>query len=241
MPQLVFTVDSALLSEIGEKLVETAHIALVELVKNAYDADARQVSVRILPQARGGPEIHVVDDGSGMNFEEVKRYWMKIATTNKARDQVSRRYGRPRTGSKGIGRFSCRRLGTRLRLVTVGALDDGKLEETQVEFDWLGFRPGTDISTVRCEGQRKELSEGTTGTTLVISASPIDEWRKRGYDYLKRQLAVLAANRGTKRRGFDEDPGFNVKLEAPGFSETISNLREALLSAGWGHLTVKVA
>jgi hypothetical protein len=44
MAKLVFTVDSALLSELGEKLVETPHIALVELVKNAYDADAQHVS-----------------------------------------------------------------------------------------------------------------------------------------------------------------------------------------------------
>src|SRR5881397_2544636 len=98
MAELIFTVDSALLSEIGEKLVETAHIALVELVKNAYDADAQAVTVRIIPQAAGGPEIHVVDDGSGMTFEQVQRYWMKIATTNKRVNAVSTRYGRPRTG-----------------------------------------------------------------------------------------------------------------------------------------------
>src|ERR1035441_4647890 len=167
MPQLVFTVDSALLSEIGEKLVETAHIALVELVKNAYDADAREVFVRIIPQAKGGPEIHVIDDGSGMTFQDVQRYWMKIATTNKSANTLSTRYGRPRTGSKGIGRFSCRRLGTNLRLLTVGVLEDHGLEETEVEFDWLSFKPGTDISTVTCEGHRSKIAEGKTGTTLI--------------------------------------------------------------------------
>ena len=241
MPELVFTVDSALLSEIGEKLVESAHIALVELVKNAYDADAQQLIVKINPQAKGGPEIHVIDDGSGMTLQDVQRYWMKIATTNKKRNDVSARYGRPRTGSKGIGRFSCRRLGTNLRLLTVGVLEDHGLEETEVEFDWLSFKPGTDISTVTCEGHRSKIAEGKTGTTLIISGSSTDEWSKRGYDYVKRQLAVLAANRGTKRRGFDEDPGFNVRLEAPGFHENITNLRESLLSAGWGDLTVSVA
>ena len=240
MPELVFTVDSALLSEIGEKLVESAHIALVELVKNAYDADAQQLIVKINPQAKGGPEIHVIDDGSGMTLQDVQRYWMKIATTNKKRNDVSARYGRPRTGSKGIGRFSCRRLGTHLRLLTVGAVEDHGLEETEVTFNWSRFQPGTDISTVTCPGHTKRLSEGKTGTTLIISGSLTDEWRKRGYDFVKRQLAVLAANRGAKRRGFDEDPGFNVRLEAPGFHESISNLREALLIAGWGDLTVKV-
>jgi hypothetical protein len=49
MPTLTFTVDSALLAELGEKLVESAHVALVELVKNSYDADATKVTVRFTP------------------------------------------------------------------------------------------------------------------------------------------------------------------------------------------------
>src|SRR5438876_11256153 len=106
MEQLTFTVDSALLSELGEKLVETPHIALVELVKNAYDADATEVKVKIVPDAPYGPKVQVADNGSGMTFREVENYWMRIATTHKRDHQRSRRYGRLRTGEKGIGRFS---------------------------------------------------------------------------------------------------------------------------------------
>jgi signal transduction histidine kinase len=239
MAELTFTVDSALLSELGEKLVETAHIALVELVKNAYDADATEVMVKIIPQERGGPEIQVIDNGTGMTFTEVDRYWMRIATAHKVDQHVSKRYGRARTGSKGIGRFSCRRLGARLELVTTAA-SNGRFERTVVAFDWLKFKPGKEISTVKCEGHKKNLDAAETGTTLIISGSPIDEWSKRGYDFVQRQLAVLAASRGRKRSGFEEDPGFNVRLEAPGFNEEISNLRERLLTAGWGDITVKV-
>lgn len=240
MEELTFTVDSALLSELGEKLVETAHIALVELVKNAYDADATQVAVKIVPDSPRGPHVHVVDNGSGMNFRDVQNYWMRIATTHKREHEVSQRYGRPRTGSKGIGRFSCRRLGSRLRLLTTAALDEGRFEQTEVSFDWLKFKPGREITAIKCEGSRKQLEHASPGTTLIISGSRVDEWSKRGYDFLKRQLAVLAASRGRRRPGFEEDPGFNVSLEAPGFSEKISNLRERLLSAGWGELKVRV-
>ena len=240
MPELVFTVDNALLSELGEKLVESAHIALVELVKNAYDADATQVEVKIVPDARRGPCVQVSDNGSGMTFDDVKDYWMRIATTHKASEGLSNRYGRPRTGSKGIGRFSCRRLGTQLRLVTTARVDRGHCEKTEVDIDWSKFKPGDEIGTITCEGTRNVVNDGTSGTTLVISGSRTDEWSKRGYDYLKRQLAVLAANRGRKRQGFEEDPGFNISLDAPGFNETITNLRERLLSAGWGELTVRV-
>lgn len=240
MAELVFTVDSALLSELGEKLVESAHIALVELVKNAYDADATMVMVRISPDPPRGPVVQVTDNGSGMTFRDVKNYWMKIATTHKTTEGLSARYGRPRTGSKGIGRFSCRRLGTRLRLVTVAALSGAGFERTEVKIDWTKFRPGEEISTIRCEGNHEALASAAPSTTLVIEGSPEDEWSKRGYDFLKRQLAVLAANRGRKRRGFEEDPGFNISLEAPGFNETITNLRERLLSAGWGDIEIRV-
>jgi signal transduction histidine kinase len=258
MPRLTFTVDSALLSELGEKLVETPHIALVELVKNAYDADATATTVKIIPNPTieddviknrsvttqnvgrpPGPEIHIIDNGSGMTFEDVKNYWMRIATTHKQTRDVSPRYGRPRTGSKGIGRFSCRRLGTRLKLVTTAAVN-GHFEQTEVSFDWLAFKAGDLISVVKPIGLRKTLTDAVTGTILIISGSPVDEWKKQGYDFLKRQLAVLTANRGRKRSGFEEDPGFNVSLEAPGFNEEITNLRDRLLSSGWGDLTINV-
>jgi signal transduction histidine kinase len=239
MAELTFTVDSALLSELGEKLVETVHIALVELVKNSYDADASLVTVKIVPDSSFGPQVHIFDNGTGMTFKDVENYWMRIATTHKQADQASVLYGRPRTGSKGIGRFSCRRLGTRLKLVTTAAVNS-HFEQTEVLFDWLKFKPGKEISTITCHGERRSVDKASTGTTLVISASPNDEWSKRGYDFLKRQLAVMSANRGRKRPGFHEDPGFNVVLEAPGFNEKISNLREKLLYAGWGDLKVKV-
>ncbi len=240
MAELVFTVDSALLSELGEKLVETPHIALVELVKNAYDADATQVKVKIVPDPPHGPDVYVIDNGSGMTFRDVEKYWMRIATTHKTTHHISQRYGRPRTGSKGIGRFSCRRLGTRLRLLTTAAVGGGRFEQTELMIDWTKFQPGREISTITCEGSHKVVADATRGTTLIIGGSRDDEWSKRGYDFLKRQLAVLAASRGRKRARFEEDPGFNISLEAPGFDEIITNLRERLLSAGWGELKVRV-
>ncbi len=70
MAILKFTVDSALLNELGEKLVETVHIALVELVKNSYDADATDVKIKFIEDPSSGTsELHIIDNGTGMNFE----------------------------------------------------------------------------------------------------------------------------------------------------------------------------
>ena len=240
MEDLTFSVDSALLSELGEKLVETAHIALVELVKNAYDADATNVTVKILPHIAEGPEIQVIDDGTGMTFDDVKKFWMRIATTHKVEQNRSGRFGRPRTGSKGIGRFSCRRLGTKLKLITVARARSGRFERTEVDIDWKAFKPGTEVTTIKCGGSQSISPAGPTGTTLIISGAATDEWTKRGYNFLKRQLVVLVANRGVRRAGFSDDSGFNVGLDAPGFNETIENLRDHLIVAGWGDISATV-
>src|SRR2546428_829863 len=111
-----FTVDSALLGELGEKLVSTVHVALAELVKNGYDADAKLITVQILPVDGKAPRVIITDDGTGMTLEQVRQYWMKIGTVNKVADPQTLLYGRLKTGSKGIGRFACRRLGLKLRL-----------------------------------------------------------------------------------------------------------------------------
>src|SRR6266487_441631 len=91
---------------------------------------------RIESRLRPGPKSapNVIDNGSGMSFADVKNYWMRIATTHKQDRPISQRYGRPRTGSKGIGRFSCRRLGTRLKLVTTTSQNGSGLEQTEVSF-----------------------------------------------------------------------------------------------------------
>lgn len=238
MANLTFTVDSALLSELGEKLVESPHIALIELVRNAYDADASEVIIKIIPNASGGTDVEVSDDGTGMTFDDVRRYWMRIATTHKT-GTVSRKFGRPRTGKKGIGRFACRRLGTNLKLETTAEVGDS-FEETTVLFPWLKFVAGGEITNIECDGKKKAVKTAETGTTLTITGGSEDQWDRRGYNYLKRQLAVLTANRGTRRKGFEDDPGFNVKLEAPGFEEPIENLRDELLTAGWGDLKIEV-
>jgi signal transduction histidine kinase len=67
-----------------------------------------------------------------------------------------------------------------------------------------------------------------------------NEWQARGFEFLQRQLAVLATNRGVSRPGFREDPGFNVRLEAPGLTEQPIDLRETIIDATWGTLTATV-
>ncbi len=240
MTSFTFSVDSALLSELGEKLVESVHVALVELVKNSYDADATGVTIRFTASPQGAPRIEVSDTGSGMSVDDLQKYWMRIATTNKVDNNRSPIYGRWRTGAKGIGRFCCRRLGTHLELITTARVAKAKLERTTMNFSWSDFIAGTNVDSVNCPGSTEQLTDGQTGTTLIISGGDQNEWQVRGWDYLKRQLAVLVANRGARQPGYKEDPGFNITLDAPDFEGEVIDLREQLMQGGWGLLTGKV-
>lgn len=240
-----FSVDSALLRELGEKLVSTVHVALAELVKNSYDADAAKVLVSITPEEDGGPTIVIEDNGSGMTPDDVADFWMRIGTTNKEGAPVSKRFGRLRTGRKGVGRFACRRLGSRLVLETIAAdpnAPDKRTIMTKVSFDWDAFEPGTTVESVPCEGLTTVYNDvRPTGTRLVISGAPSDEWQARGFDYVRRQLAVMASNTGTTRDNFEADPGFSVHFNDPTGDEQQLDLRDRVIEASWGTLEATVA
>ncbi len=127
--ELTFSVDAALLRELGERLVGRPHIALAELIKNSYDADARNVILKFQPDS-----IEIVDDGHGMTFEEFRDFWMRVGTTHKQRLGQSRSLKRPLTGSKGVGRLSVQFLGARVDLATVSSTKTDS--ELLASVDW---------------------------------------------------------------------------------------------------------
>jgi len=116
MPALNFTVDAKLLEELGERLVSKPSIALAELVKNAYDADAHLVEIEFGPEE---DRIRIEDDGHGMTLDEFKHFWMRIGTTHKAEKRVSPYLERHMTGSKGVGRLAVQLLARKLYLRAV--------------------------------------------------------------------------------------------------------------------------
>ena len=130
MATLPFTIDSHLLQELGDRLVGRPHIALAELVKNAYDADANHCEIVVSED-----EIEVWDDGHGMTFDEFRDFWMRIGTTNKVEQQVSRAYGRVLTGSKGIGRLAVQFLGRQVEIVTTSREAASRCVTASVDWD----------------------------------------------------------------------------------------------------------
>ncbi len=146
-----------LLRAFGEELISSEKVAVTELVKNAYDADASLVLVRFVPPLEeGGGAIEVVDDGHGMALETIKDTWMEPGTTFRKQRTHSEGRGRRVLGEKGIGRFAASRLADRLEVVTKRASDP---QEVHVFFDWTQFDDSRYLEDVVAKWWTAEPSE----------------------------------------------------------------------------------
>ncbi len=116
---LHFDVSTGLKSVLGSELITDDEVAIFELVKNSFDADAKLVELYF-----GDSTITIADNGIGMSYEDIKKKWLFVAYSSKResnrgtdfRDDIAER--RNFAGSKGIGRFSSDRLGKHIRLQT---------------------------------------------------------------------------------------------------------------------------
>lgn len=234
-----FSVDSAVLSELGERLVSSTHLALCELIKNSYDADASLCEVSIASLDEDRVTITIKDDGTGMSVQDIEKYWMRIGTTHKRDIPLSPRYGRLRTGRKGIGRFCCRKLGEQLVIETV-IRSGNTYNSTSIDLDWTDFTAGSAIEGIPIHGRTKSDKGFTNGTTLAITGDTGGEWSDKNLNYIRRQMSVLVANQGSHRDGYEMDPGFSLRLVVDDQEQDVADLRDAVINAGWGTLTAYV-
>src|SRR5690606_203245 len=139
MQALNFRVSSHLKSIIGRDLITDDFVAVFELVKNSYDAGASEVNIHFTDSC-----IFIIDNGKGMSYSDLINKWLFVAYSAKQdgteddsrpdyRESIStKRYA----GSKGVGRFSCDRLGELLLLQTKTANED---EINRLEVVWADF------------------------------------------------------------------------------------------------------
>lgn len=141
--QISFKSRARLMPQIGDQLIKNESIALLELVKNAYDADAPDVWVEMwdIDKPDKG-KIIVKDNGDGMDLSIVENSWMEIGTDNKKNlldeyimNDKKSALGRLPMGEKGIGRFGVHKLGSKITLIT---RMKGK-KEVVVKIDWTSF------------------------------------------------------------------------------------------------------
>jgi len=213
---LQFKISSALKNIIGSDLISDDFIAVFELVKNSYDAHATKVEITFENIYSKNAKIIIKDNGKGMNYDDLTNKWLFVAYSAKKegteedsydyRDKI--KVKRAYAGAKGIGRFSCDRLGGELYLETVKDEKNPKVETLLTEWDKFEGNlkeEFVNISVIH-ETIPKSNYDLKHGTVLEISNLKSD-WNKEKFLELKNSLAKLI----NPNNQFEEDE-FSIEL-----------------------------
>ena len=197
------------IAALGRDLVTDDVVAVMELVKNSYDAMATRVDVRIHPAVGSTGDrgyIEVVDNGHGMDYDTIRDVWCVISTPNRAEYPVARsgRSTRAVTGDKGLGRLAAARLGDDMIVRT--KTTSGPTLEVSINWnDLFGVETIEEVS-VRVSRLPKDSFEGRQGTTIRMG-SLRNDWTLPKIDDLEANLARLISPFGVG--------DFAIHLEAP--------------------------
>ena len=200
MDELQFRISSALKDLVGKDLITSDNVAIFELVKNSYDAYASKVVITFADD-----KITIADNGKGMTLEEIRDKWLFVGYSEKKdgaeekerqqsyRDKIKRYYA----GAKGIGRFSCDRLG-RFMTMTTCSKDSNIVERIIV--DWEKFEKDQKIEFANVKVGHEVVNvpisfplQENHGTIIEITGLHDEEtpWTRKHILELKRSLEKL--------------------------------------------------
>ena len=207
-----FRPRARVLQLLGDELIGSPRLAVFELVKNAYDADADEVIVRLELEESGSPRITVTDDGEGMSLDVLRSVWLVPGDDHRRRQRQGRRrsarHHRLPLGEKGLGRFAVHKLGNRITLTT-RALD---CDECVVDVDWneLIAKPFLDEAPVTILVRQPAVFTGaTTGTRIEVSELRPPGWTRREVRSLYNQMTSICSP-------FEGAGEFRAVLQVPG-------------------------
>jgi len=226
METLNFTVDAALLRELGERLVGKPYIALAELVKNSYDADASDVTIELVPEE---DRIGVHDNGHGMNFGEFRDFWMRIGTPHKAEKRMSKYLKRPMTGSKGVGRLAVQLLADQLTMRTVARENGHQWLEASV--DWTEAVEASELTRASATYKRKSSRPPFKRGTSIILRRLKHTWDAEAIEELARELWYLQPPFRSPSARPDEKSRFSIHFVStqPEFEAIFEQQMRAIL------------
>lgn len=228
-----FSVSARVAMQLGRESISNSIVGILELIKNAYDADAETVTLHFSDLDSDQSTLVIDDDGHGMTEQAMVENWLVIGTDNKLRSGQSRRKGRVLTGEKGLGRLGLDRLCT---TTTVQSFTEASEAGIQLDVDWEKYE-GTaqrletiqhPISRVPSKLLRNpttgQLFTKTHGTRLILSGLK-DSWTSGPIDALCSELSLLVSP-------FAGPEDFSIQVYVRGKHHTISST-EMIEAAEW--------
>lgn len=212
--------NSHVLRLLGEELIGDDGLAIFELVKNGYDADANLVAVT-MKLTKEPQTIVVQDDGFGMTLDDLRSKWLVLATDSKRGDQRRRRspiHNRLPLGEKGVGRVAAFKLGRQLSVVT------RKIGEREcalnINLDEL-IGQGTFLDQLSVEIEEREepvvFTGEDSGTRIEIGDLYRKNWLRGDLRKLNRLITSLSSP-------FETQDSFAVALSVPGRAKDLEGM-----------------
>ena len=222
--QRSFSITPRVIAHLGEDLIKNESIALLELVKNSYDAYASHCKVYFHYEGDNISRIEVEDDGGGMSVDVIENVWLVIGTDFKHKQITKKKFGRAPLGEKGIGRLGVHKLGKKITLISKTKTDN----EVVLAIDWSSLDAVKEIDDflvdVKENNTPEYFTKGNTGTRIVI------ERLKASWD--RRQLREVYRNLMSLNSPFAHgSDSFSVEVQSnsdvfdglPNFSEIVAN------------------
>ncbi len=223
MAKEYFRISSGLKDLIGGQLITDKFAAVFELVKNSFDAHATEVTIRFENIYTTGSKIIIIDNGKGMDHEDIRNKWLFVAfSAKKDGTEDSRvdyrhdlKYNKSYAGAKGVGRFSCDRLGRTLNLYSIKKNDKSHIEHLKV--DWREFEKNQNIEfgkiSIDSYSPNQIKYEIKNGTILEISEIVMEDWNHDELIKLKDKLSKLI--RPKISGSINEKRIFKIFLDVP--------------------------
>lgn len=195
-----FRPRARLLQLLGDQLIGSPRLAIFELVKNAYDADAHTATVTMSNLLSDDASIRVEDDGFGMSEDTLRNIWLVPGHDHKAKDRKAGKRtprGRLPLGEKGVGRFAVHKLGSVVEIVTrrKGA------DELVMKIDWddVASSEYLDQARVVISSRKPEVfMNKRTGTAVTITSLRGRQWTRGEVRRLFRQITSISSPFATR-------------------------------------------
>ena len=200
LKSLPFDIAARLPLQLGRDSIGSSTVAITELIKNAYDANAENVRISFINRNAPITRIQIEDDGDGMDLQTLEKVWLRIGTEHKTVREFSIKKNRVFTGAKGLGRLGIDRLCKRLILQTKTEEMDHVLE---IHINWREYtKNNKTISDITHKIFRVPFStenkhsdffkEHNKGTRLILSGLN-EKWPDSRISDLKNELSLLVS------------------------------------------------
>jgi len=206
---------------LGRESVSDSIIALVELVKNSYDADATDVHMVFENVRAGNGVIKISDNGIGLNLFELDKNWMSVATDDKEKNPLTKRNKRRKIGEKGIGRFATEKLA---RKVDIVSRPDGETTGYKLSIDWDEYeKDGVYCTTIPNPAWEFKKKRKDCGFEIILSGLR-DKWDEDKIKVFRKNVSLLIPPVGRSRKD-----RFEPRISADEFPRYTGKIRSAFL------------